>query len=424
MRIWLTTLLLMSWSVVGFGQTFVQTPIDDQIQISRLDWPWWRGPFRNGISVADQTPPTTWSEQENVIWKSPVPGRGHGSPIVVGDGVYLAIADRERGLQSVICYDRASGEQVWESVLHRGGLMQKNEKASQASSTLAWDGERLFANFLNDGAVYTTALRDDGERLWQRKISDYIIHQGYASSPAIYQDLVIVSADNKGGGRIVALRRSDGELIWERARPKLPNYASPIILRTSGKDQLIFIGCKLVTSLDPLSGEQNWEISGATEECVTSTVTDGVHIYSSGGWPENHVAAVKADGSGSVVWQNRSRVYVPSMLIKDGYLYAVLDAGIAICWKADTGEEMWKARLGGDFSSSPVLVGTTIYATNEVGETFLFEASPYQFKQIGRNKLGDSVFSTPAICGGRIYNRVAVLEGEKREEYLYCLGQP
>jgi outer membrane protein assembly factor BamB len=145
-------------------------------------------------------------------------------------------------------------------------------------------------------------------------------------------------------------------------------------------------------------------------------------VLTSGGYPRNHVAAVRADGSGRSAWENNVRVYVPSMLIQDDILYAVTDDGVAMCWRAATGEELWKGRLGGTFSSSPVLVGPHIYATNEAGRTFIFRATPERFELVAENQLGDDVFATPAICGGRIYLRVAEQEGEKRQEYLYCIG--
>ena len=110
------------------------------------------------------------------------------------------------------------------------------------------------------------------------------------------------------------------------------------------------------------------------------------------------------------------------MLQKDGYLYATLDAGIAVCFRCSDGKEMWKSRLGGTFSSSPVMVGDMIHATNEEGQTFIFRTSPDSFQQVAKNKLGESVFATPAICGGHIYTRVAHLEDGERQEYLYCLG--
>src|SRR5262249_27063709 len=124
-------------------------------------------------------------------------------------------------------------------------------------------------------------------------------------------------------------------------------------------------GCDLVAGFDPAEGKKLWEIPGSTTECVTSTVTDGKLIFTSGGYPKNHVSAVRPGESAKVVWENGTRVYVPSMLVRGGHLYAVTDAGVAMCWKSDTGKEVWRGRLAGSFSSSPVLVGDNIYATNE-----------------------------------------------------------
>ncbi len=409
---------------VGFAQ---QTTIAS-LEQRDTDWPWWRGQNRDGVASENQKPPLRWSSDENVIWRAEIPGRGHGSVTVLGDQLFLATADQDRQLQLVLSLDRATGKRRWQSIVHEGGFEVKgtkkpNEKASLASSTVATDGERLYINFMNDNAVWTTCLDLNGDRIWQRKITDYVVHQGYGSSPAIYGNLVIVSADNKGGGAIVGLDRKSGEVQWHRARPAKPNYASPVIVHAAGRDQLILTGCDLVTSLDPLTGEELWEIEGSTTECVTTTVSDGKHIFTSGGFPKNHMSAVAADGSGEIVWENNTRAYVPSMIQRDGYLYLVLDAGIATCYRCDDGEEMWKARLGGTFSSSPVIVGDLIYATSEEGETHIFRADPEKFESVGQNKLGESVFATPTICGSRIYARVAEIENGKRQEYVYCLGE-
>lgn len=396
----------------------------EPITVGATDWPWWRGPNRNGIADPRQQPPLKWSETENVIWKAPIPGKGHGSPIVVGDQVILATADYEKEIQSVLCFNRKNGELLWQTEVHRGNFEKKgNAKASLASATPACDGKRIFINFLNNGAVSCTALDRDGKKLWQSKVSDYVIHQGYGSSPAVYDSLVIVNADNKGGGGIAAFDRASGKEVWKHDRPKTPNYASPIILNAAGKEQLILTGCDLVTSFEPLSGKKLWEIKGATTECVTSTVTDGEAIITSGGYPKNHVSAIAADGSGKVLWENTTRMYVPSMLIKDGYLYGVQDAGIATCWKCDGGKEQWKERIGGTFSASPVLVGDLLFATNEAGKTFVFKAKPDAFELVGQNQLGTEVMATPTFCGNRIYMRVATTTDGKRQEMLYCLGK-
>ena len=392
----------------------------DPISVSADDWPWWRGPTRNGIAPAGQKPPTTWSASAGVRWKTAVPGRSHGSATVVGDQVFLATADAQK--QSVICYDRDSGKVLWSTALHDGGITKKaNKKATQASTTVACDGKQLYTTFLNEGAIYASALNRAGALLWQTKVTNYVLHQGYGSSPAVWESLLIVGADNKSGGSIAALDRASGKIVWKQDRPKLPSYTSPTILEVAGRNQLFFTGCELISSFDPLTGKKLWEIKGATEECVTTTVTDGTHIYSSGGWPRNHISAIRADGSGKIVWENSMRVYVPSMLVRDGYLYAVADAGIALCYKADTGEEIWKARIEGTFSASPVLVGKHIYVTNEAGHTYIYPADPAGFKLLGSNQLGSEVFATPTFCGDRIYMRVAEGRGKARKEYLYSL---
>ena len=394
----------------------------DLSSLGAADWPWWRGPQRNGVADANQKPPLKWSEKENILWKSPVPGRGHGSPIVVGDQVFIAAAEPQEGIQSVLCFDRKSGKQLWQTEVHRGAFPKGNDKSSFASATPACDGQRVFINFLHSGAVYTTALSRDGKQLWQVKVTDYVLHQGFPTSPAIYQSLVIVSADNKGTGKIAGLDRATGKTIWQHARPQFPNYASPIILKVNGRDQLLLSGCDLVTSLEPLTGKVLWETKGSTTECVTSPVTDGQSFIVSGGYPKNHVAAVRGDGSGEVVWENSSRVYVPSMQFYKGHLYAVQDAGVAACWNFATGAEIWKGRLGGGFSASPVLVGDQLFAVNESGKTFIFKATPVAFELIGENQLGDEAMATPTICGSRIYMRVAARINGQRQESLYCIG--
>jgi outer membrane protein assembly factor BamB len=300
---------------------------------------------------------------------------------------------------------------------------KENAKSTLASSTPACDGERIFVNFLNGGSVHTTALDRSGKKLWQTRITEFVVHQGFASSPALYESLVLVSADNKGTGALVALDRKSGEVVWRHERPKVPNYTSPIILRIAGKDQALFTGCDLVTSLDPRTGKKLWEIAGATTECVTSTVTDGNLIFTSGGYPKNHISAVRADGSGEVVWESNSRVYVPSMLVREGHLYAVLDAGVAACFESATGKELWKGRIAGTFSSSPVLVGDKIFVVNEAGHAYIFKASPEGFSLIGENQLGDECFATPVFAGNRIYLRVATGTEQQRQEYVYCLGE-
>ncbi|MDH3584489.1 MAG: PQQ-binding-like beta-propeller repeat protein [Phycisphaerae bacterium] len=395
----------------------------EPITVGADDWPWWRGPTRDGHAAPGQEVVTTWSSTKNVLWKTAIPGRGHGSATVVGDHVYLVTAERKRQTQSVICLDRMTGKQLWKTDVHKGGFTGRvNQKASMANSTPACDGQRVFVNFYNGNAAWTTALSRDGTKLWQTKITDYRIHQAYASSPNVYKDMLLVSADNKRAGALAALDRVSGRIVWKIKRDSQPNYPSPVVLTAAGREQLIMIGTERVSSFDPNTGERIWEVKGATKECVTSTVTNGELVYSSGGWPKNHVVAHRADGTGEVVWSNSVRIYVPSMIIHKGHLFAINGAGIAYCWDAATGKEAWKARLSkAGFSASPVLVGDRLYAIDEAGTAHVLEADPKQFKVIATNRMGDDAFATPTICGGRIYLRVGHDQGG-RQEMLYCIG--
>jgi len=390
------------------------------------DWVQWRGAERQGHVMAAKDAPLQWSKDQSIRWRVAVAGRGHASATVLGDQVFLPTAVPKTQTQSVICFDRKTGKTLWNQKIHEGGFKSKwerepNTKASMASSTIATDGTRLYVNFLNDNAVHTTALDLNGNLVWQQRICDYQVHQGYGSSPTLYESLVIVSADNKQGGSVVGLDRETGTIVWRHDRPKFPNYSSPIVLSVAGKDQLIMTGCELVTSLNPATGKVLWETEGATTECVTSPVTDGTLVFTSGGYPKNHIAAYAADGSAKLVWEQSLRAYVPSLLERNGMLYVVLDAGVAMCLKSSDGEVQWKKRLGGTFSSSPVLVGERIYATSEEGVTHVFKPDPTQFTRLAENQLGTSVFATPTFSGSHVFLRTAYYEGDERQEYLYCI---
>lgn len=388
------------------------------------DWAGWRGPTHDGIAAGGQKIPVQWGDKKNVLWKVAIPGRGHASPTVVGDRIFLPTADEKQRVESVLCLDRTDGSLIWRKDLHRDGFTKKGHRLhkSHASSSVAWDGERAIVNFMSGNAIHTTALDRNGRQLWQTKITDYVTHQGYGSSPFIYKSLVLISADNKGGGCLAGLDRKKGSVIWKNDRPKLPNYPSPVVYKLLGKDQLLMSGCDLVTSLDPLTGKTHWEIEGSTTECVVTMVTDGKRVFTGGGYPRNHTVAITADGSGKVAWQNSTRIYVPSMIAKDGHLYATSDSGFAICWNSATGEELWKERLGGDFFASPVMLEERIYATNLRGKTYVFDASPKGFKLIATNQLGFESYASPVICGDRLYLRVAKRDSGARQEYLYCIG--
>jgi outer membrane protein assembly factor BamB len=400
------------------------SPVPD-LKAQAKDWLGWRGPNQNGIADPSQDPPIKLGSPK---WALDIQGRSHGSLVIRGEQIFfnLALQNEKVGGEMVtgqfcVCLKRSTGEMSWITELFRDGQEQKlNKKETWASTTPAVDEKHVYVNFLNGTTVSTTALDHQGRIAWQTDICEYQVHQGFAASPMLYKDLVLIAADNKLGGVVCGLDRQSGQQVWIDERAKLPNYVSPIVLPIAGKDQLILTGTDKITSYHPETGIKNWEVPGSTVECVTSVVTDGKHVFTSGGYPKNHVAAVLADGSGKVAWENPSRVYVPSMIVKDGHLYAVMDGGIAVCWNCATGEEKWKERLGGDFSASPVMVGNRIYAANEQGSLFVYEATPEKFALLEKNNIGNEIFATAAICGGEIYLRVAFYEGEVRREKIVC----
>jgi len=391
--------------------------------ILAADWPAWRGPTGDGHAAAGQKLPVKWSESENLIWKAEVRGRGHGSPIVMGGQVLLATADVETEEQLVLSFDRATGKSRWEAVVHRGNLNTKGHKiSSQASSDVVSDGERLFVNFLNNGAIFTTALDLSGKQLWQRRVCDFQVHQGFGSSPVVYQNIVLVSADHRGGGKMTGLNILTGEIVWQQDRPPVANYASPGIVNAAGQVQAVLAGCNKVESFDPLTGKKLWSIDGSTEETVVTAVTDGRRVFLGGGYPKNHTMALEADGSGKIAWENVTKTYVPSMIVKSGHVFAVGDAGRAVCWNSATGEERWSEKVDREFYGSPVMADSRIYVTSKGGVTSVFEATPEKFTLLGQNPLGDESFSTPTICDDRIYLRSANTSAT-RQEFLWCVGE-
>ena len=389
------------------------------------DWPWWRGPMRNGVAVTTEAP-TSWSDGENVVWKVSIPGHGHSSPTVVGDRIFMATADDSAEVQSILCFSRGTGQQLWKKDVYSGEFPARDQmhpNSTHATCTLACDGERVFGAFLNHKKIHAVALNLEGEVVWDVELGPFNSKFGYAPSPMIHKELVLFSADHRDGGFLAGVHRKNGTIHWRTLREKAGSYSSAVVANVSGKDQLLISGINKVCSYDPMTGEQNWSAEGTTDATCGTMVWDADNVYASGGYPGSQTLSVAGDGSATVNWTTNKHAYEPSMLLTDGYLYAVVKGGIAICWDAATGKEAWKGRLKGKFSSSPILVGENIYATNESGTTFVFRATPDGFESVAENKLGDECFATASACGGKLYFRVAKMDGDTRQEYLYCIGQ-
>lgn len=393
-----------------------------QLVIASDDWPSWRGGAGQGIA-SDRTLPTTWSSSQSVAWQTSIPGRGHSAPIVVGDTVYLASADDQEQQQMVLAYDRTTGNEKWRQVVHSGSFPSKRQvhnKATNANSTLACDGERVFIAFLNNQKITASALDLGGEIIWQTVLGSFESRFGYAPSPVLYKSAVIFAADNEGGGYLTALDRQSGEIVWRVKRPEISTYSSPVIATLGGKGQLVISGCDQMVSYDPTTGDQNWAtecISDAT--CGTAVWTDD-KVFASGGYPDTETVCLDAEGER--IWSNRTKVYEPSLLVVDQSLFGVTDDGIAYSWNAEDGKMNWRKRLGGSFSASPVLCNGMIYVPDLAGNTYVFEASAESYEQVAKNKIGDDSYASPAIAGNQLFLRVGFGKEKDRREKLVCIA--
>ena len=385
-------------------------------------WPGWRGPERNG-HVPDQPLPTQWSESNDVKWRTDIPGRGHSSPVVTEDMVVLATADDQDQEQMVIAYGRADGKVRWETVLHEGGFPGPGElhkKGTNANGTVLFDGDRIYAVFLNSGKIIATALDLEGKKVWQKELGAFNSKFGYAPSPLLYKSFVIIAADNRGGGYLAALDRKTGEIAWRVSRPAVSTYSSPVVAYVGGRDQLLISGCDKVASYDPATGKEIWSTPCLAEATCGTIVTSDDKIFASGGYPKRQTVCLSAEGK--LLWSNETKIYEPSMLVDGGQLYGVTDDGIVYCWSIDSGDVLWRNRLRGSFSGSPILCNGLIYVSNLSGETFVFEASPDGYKEDAFNKLGDDSYASPAVVDSEIYIRVGKQVGDKRQEQLVCIA--
>lgn len=390
--------------------------------------PAWRGPNANGVADPGQSPPLVWSDSENVIWKTPVPGRGHSTPIVVGSRIFLTSADESEKVQSVLCFERESGKPLWKTAVHRGGFPEKlHKKNTSATPTSACDGERVFATFNNGGGIFLTALDLNGKQLWQVRTGDFRSRYpyGYGASPTLYKSLVIVVSEFEKDGFLAAFDRKSGKEVWRTPRADVSSYSSPIVGKVDGRDLLLISGNQQIAGYDPQTGKPLWSVPGATPVTAGTVTWENDLVFASGGFPKKETAAIKVREGGAAAapfWKNGERCYEQSMLVHDGHLYAVNDNGIAICWRVKDGEEQWKHRLSGPISAAPTLANGHLYASVERGITYVFKADPKKFELVAENTLGDEAFATPVICDGRIYLRVAENSGGKRQEWLYCIG--
>ena len=385
------------------------------------DAPWW--PPRK-LDTGSDAVPMDWSTDENIVWQADIPGRGHASPCIVGDQIFISTADDEAEEIWLLSYDRESGEQRWNLLIHEGGILHTHRKNSHASGTPACDGSTIFVahmvNSKDQEGIYLSAVSLAGKLLWQIQAGPFQTQHGYGSSPVLYRDTVIVVGDSEHEESFVAaFDRTSGEEVWRTLRGGVRNYGCPTVVHVAGRDQLVIPGCDSTVSYDPSNGKMIWRVDGPSSSAANTIVADDTTVYSSGGHPEKNLLAIRADGSGEVTdthiaWRHTKAVcYVPTMLLHNGRLFSVSDDGIASCYETNSGDVLWQNRLGGDFSASPMLVGERIYVPDENGLMHIFEAAD-KYRPLAKIDLQDGGFASPVILQGKIYLRTL--------HHLYCIS--
>lgn len=393
-------------------------------------WSQWRGPQGNNHAAENVDIPIRWDldTNENVAWKTRIPGRGHSTPVVIDQGVYLTTAESGDQSQSLIRIDPKTGKLRDKWVLHRNRFPNRiHPNNSHASPSPAFDGERLYVAFQTDDSIELTALTPDGRKVWQKRVSDFrprLFQFGYGASPIVENGLVIVAAEYDGDGSgLYALDARTGKQVWKIPRMSNLNFATPIIATIAGQRQLLIGGANTISSYDPTTGRVLWEADASTEAICGTIAWDDRHVMISGGNPLSGTWCVLGDGSGKLVWEKSVKCYEQSLLTIPNHVFAIADNGVAYCMRTMDGKETWRERIfAGGVSSSPLLVGNRVYAANERGTVIVFAASPNRFEPLAEIQTGNSIFATPVAVDDRLYIRTAIEEAGRRQEYLVAIG--
>ncbi len=386
------------------------------------NWPGWRGPRGDGSSQ-DPGLPTRWGPEENVAWRVAVPGKGHASPVIWDDRIFIATCLEDARQRLLVCYDRTTGQERWRRVVLEAPLEDKHVLNSFASSTPATDGKFVYVTFLDQAEMVVAAYDFAGEPQWMVRPGGFSSKHGYCSCPVLFEDLVIVNGDHDGDAYIVGLDKSDGHIRWKTDREhKTRSYVTPIIREIDGRTQMILSGSKCVASYDPRNGARHWIIDGPTEQFVASVVYNGELelLFLTAGFPELHMMAVRPDGSGNVtdthiVWRTKKGAsYVPSPVAVGNYFLVVSDGGVASCFDAPSGKRLWMERIGTHYSSSPIVARGLVYFTSDEGHTTLIRPGE-KLAIVAENDLGEYAYASPAATHGQL-----IFRGER---HLIAIGK-
>ena len=398
-------------------------------------WPGWRGPSQDGHSD-DARVPLKWGRGENLKWQTDLPGRGHSSPVVWGERVFLTAASKTGSDRWVLCVDRTNGKILWQ----RGaaeGLPAEPTHAwnSHASATCATDGERVYAFFGTPGLFcYDLA----GTLLWKKEFGPLVASTGWgggAASPVLFEDLVIVNGDHGsrrgqvdevgkdyGDSWLWALNKRTGEVVWKAKRSQGMGWCTPVVWTHDGTTEVVVNGQLGVWSYDPRTGRELWHVAGRQSEEGFGEITPvwghGLLIVFTG--KPGPAWAIRPGGRGDVskshvAWRvMRKDRDVSSPVLVGDHVYTVSRTGIATCLEARSGKELWRERLGGEPCASLVYLRGKVLVLSHDGTTYVLEPGP-RFELAYANKLGDGdeFRASPAVAAGQL-----LIRSDRR---LYCI---
>jgi outer membrane protein assembly factor BamB len=389
---------------------------------AETNWPQFRGPTGQGISDATGLP-STWSESDNVVWKTAIHGKSHSSPIVWGDQVWVTTATEDGRVLSVLCVDKNDGRVLRDLKLFDVAVPQyAHPFNSYASPTPAIEEGRVYVTFGSPG----TACLDTktGKVLWERR--DFVCNhwRGAGSSPVIWNDLLFLPFDGSDYQFIVALNRNTGATVWKvdrsidfqdidakTGKPQADGdwrkaFSTPrVVIFGDGKPVLLSLGSKALYAYEPGTGKELWRVENRETHSGSATPVVGkdlIYINMGHGHPE--LWAVRPGGSGvvgdsQIAWKVRGNVPTrASVLLHDELIYMVDDGGIASCLDAETGKKVWSKRIGGEYSASPLYADGRIYFLSQDGKTTAL-APGREAKVIGEAKLDEGFMGSPAVSG-------------------------
>ncbi|MCP3982481.1 MAG: PQQ-binding-like beta-propeller repeat protein [bacterium] len=410
-------------------------------------WMQWRGPQATGVAP-DAKPPLEWSETKNVRWKVAIPGKGHSTPIVHGDRVFVTTAvahgkpqavageqaegahhnhaPRHRMKFVVLALRRSDGRVLWQrTVIDEQPHDGAHETGSWASASPLTDGKLLFAHFGSRGLF---ALDLDGEVVWKKDLGDMQVRHGHGegSSPALHGDTLVVNWDHEGDSFLLALDKRTGKERWRVARDEMTSWSTPLIVESSGKMQVVVSATGRVRGYELKTGREIWSCAGLSRNVVATPVAADGHVYAGNSYDWKAMLAIRLDGAKGditetdhVVWRrDRDTPYVPSPLLYDGTLcYLKHSHGFLTCVDAGTGKVLFgPERLGEarNIFASPVGAAGRIYIPSREGTTVVVRHGS-TFEKLAVNRLDDSFSASPALAGRELYLR--------GDESLYCIAE-